>query len=230
MKKTLLTLFILLSLGVFAQKTSTTVSLQLSFPQGDYKSTFPVTGYGLRWNLMHKPSLNVPISIGGELAYLVTGNSARVFDIFYLGFYDRYRVSATNNVFTIAFKARADLLPTGQPLQLFIDGTVGTNLFFSSVDVSRETFFGQSEYNGGNSTKGYWALIFGPAIGLEIALDKRREVALLLKGSYLFGSNTKYLTDPYIDNDGNVFFTQRESKTNMVIAETGVRFNIFNRR
>lgn len=221
---------LLLPFGAFGQKTSTTISLQLSFPQGEYKETFPVTGYGLRWNIMHRPNLNVPVSIGGELGFLVTGNTSKLFDVFYLGFYDRYRISATNNVFSIAFKARGDLLPFEKRTQLFVDATVGTNLFFSSVDISRETFFGQSQYSGGNSTKGYWAFIFGPGMGVEIALGKRREVALLFKGSFHFGSRTKYLTDPYIDNNGTVYFTQRESKTNMILAETGVKFGIFNRR
>ena len=61
-----------------------------------------------------------------------------------------------------------------------------------------------------------------------IPLDKRRDVMLLLKGSYLFGSNTKYLTDPYVDNNGNIYFTERESKTDMVIAEAGLRFSLSN--
>jgi hypothetical protein len=218
------------ALTVQGQKTISTLSLQLSFPQEEYKSTYPKTGVGLRWNILHRFNEHGPLSIGGEIGYLATGSESRSFDVFYLGFYDRYRISATNNVITLAFKARADLIPWGKPVQLFIDGTVGTNLFFSSVDVERETFFGGSEYGGGNSTKGYWAFIFGPGLGVEIPLGKRKEIALSLKGSYLFGSNTKYLTDPYIDNNGNVYFTQRESKTNMILAEAGVRFGIFNHR
>jgi hypothetical protein len=223
-------LFIFLAGDVNGQRTATTISFQLSFPQGEHKSVFPVTGYGLRWNIMHKPGVNSPLSIGGELGFLVTGNTSRIFDIFYLGFYDRYRVTATNNVLSLAFKARADLLPPEQKVQLFVDGSVGTNLFFSSVDITRETFFGESIYGAGNSTKGYWSFIFGPGVGVEIPLDKRKEVALVLKGTYFFGSNTKYLTDPYIDNDGNVFFTQHESKTDMIMAEAGIRLGIFNRR
>ncbi len=229
-KITIIALLIFTVHTASAQRTFTNISAQFSFPQGEYKSTFPVTGYGLRWNIMHRPFQNSPLSIGGELGFLVTGNSSRIFDIFYFGFYDRFRVAATNNVLSLAFKARADLGRGDQPINLFIDGTVGTNLFFSSVDITRETFFGQQDFAGGNSTKGYWSFVFGPGVGIEIALGKRREAALLMKGSYLFGSTTKYLTDPYIDNDGNVFFTQRESKTNMILGEIGVRINIFNRR
>jgi hypothetical protein len=217
-------------LSANAQKTITTISLQLSFPQDEYKATSSKTGVGIRWNILHKFSENAPLSIGGEIGYLVTSSSSRAFDVYYRGFYDRYRISATNNILTLAFKARADLIPPYKAIQVFADGTVGANLFFSSVDVSRETFYGNSQYAGGNSTKGYWSFIFGPGLGIEIPLGKRREVALSFKGSYLFGSNTKYLTNPYIDNDGNVYFTPRESKTNMIITEAGLRFGIFNRR
>ncbi|MDP4261934.1 MAG: hypothetical protein Q8941_05330 [Bacteroidota bacterium] len=212
---------------VICQKTITTVSIQLNFPQGEYKSTYPKTGAGIRWSVLHRFHEDDALSIGGELGYLTTASSARNFDIFYLGYYDRYRITASNNVLSLAFKTRADLTPSHEAVQLFIDGTIGTNLFFSSVDVSRETFFGNSQYTSGNSTKGYWSLIFGPGIGIEIPLGKRKAIALSFKGSWLFGTNTKYLTDPYIDNNGDVYFTQRESKTSMIIAEAGVRFGIF---
>lgn len=213
--------------AINAQKTISTVSFQLNFPQGEYKSTYPKTGVGIRWNILHRFHENDALSIGGELGYLATASTSRDFDVFYLGYYDRYRVSATNNILSLAFKARADLIPSHKTVQLFVDGTIGTNLFFSSANISRETYFGSSQYGAGNSTKGYWAFIFGPGAGVEIPLGRRRELALSFKGSYLFGSNTKYLTDPYIDANGDVYFTQRESRTSMIIVEVGVRFGIF---
>jgi hypothetical protein len=145
---------------------------------------------------MHKPKLDLPLSIGGELGFMVTGNSSRLFDIYYYGFYELFRVTATNNVISLAFKARADLIPSDKPVQLFVDGTVGTNLYFSSVDITRETYYGQNDFGGGNSSKGYWSFLFGPGVGVEVALNKRKDAHLLLKGSYQFGSTTKYLTDP----------------------------------
>ncbi len=224
---TLMLLLILASRGAYSQKTITTISLQLSFPQQEYKETYPVTGVGLRWNVMHRPNLESPISIGGELGFLVTSSDSRVFDIYYLGLFDRYRVSASNNIFSMAFKARADLVDAEKPVQVFLDATAGTNLFFSNVDVQRETFFGNTQYAGGRSTRGYWAFIWGPGLGLEFPVGERKQVAISLKGSYLFGSNTKYLTDPVIDNDGTVYFTRHESKTDMLVMEAGVRFGIF---
>ncbi len=231
MKRLILFSFALLLLApLFGQKTISTLSLQLSFPQEEYKETYNVTGVGLRWNVLTRPNINIPISIGGELGFLVNGSRSRSFDVFFLGLYDRYRVTAANNIVSLAFKARADLIPHDKTLQLFIEGTVGTNLFFSSVNVNRETFFGQSDYAGGNSTKGYWAFVWGPGAGLEIPVSKDRQTAVSIKGSYLFGSHTRYLTDPYIDNNGEVFFTERESKTTMLLIEGGVRFGIFSKK
>ena len=209
-----------------AQRTISTIGLQLSFPQGEYKATYPVTGVGVRWDILFRPSPEIPLSIGGELGFLVTGTDSRYFDLYYLGYFDRYRVTASNNIVSMAFKARADLVSPEKPVLFFVDATIGTNLFFSSVDLERETYFGNSQSAGGNSSKGYWAFSWGPGAGIEIPLGKSKEIALSLKGSWLFGTNTKYLTDPYIDNNGNIFFTERESKTDMVITEAGMRFSI----
>ena len=221
--------FLLITIAAPAQRTITTLSLQLSFPQDEYQEAYSATGVGLRWNILHRPKES-PFSIGGELGFLINGSDSRSFDIYYLGFYDRYRISATNNILSLAFKARADLVPHEMPMQIFVEGTVGTNFFFSSVDISRETFFGQTEYAGGNSTKGHWAFVWGPGLGVEIPLNKSNTTALSVKGSYLFGSRTKYLTSPYIDNDGEVYFTERESETTMLLMEIGVRFGMFGGR
>lgn len=228
MRQLLVLLLILFSFPLLGQKTITTISFQLSFPQQEYKRTYPVTGAGIRWNVLHRPSADVPLSIGGELGFLVTSSDSKYFDLFYLGYYDRYRITASNNIATLAFKARADLIPDERPVQLFVDATIGTNLFFSNVDIERETFFGSSQYRGGRSTKGRWSFIWGPGLGLEIPLGKRKEMALAFKTSYLFGTNTRYLTDPYIDNSGTVYFTERESKTDMLLTEAGIRLGIFN--
>ena len=114
-----------------------------------------------------------------------------------MGFYDEYRITASNNIVSLGFKMRADLVSHEKPMQIFIEGTAGTNLFFSTVDISRITFYGDTEYAGGNSTKGHWAFTWGPGLGVEIPLNKNHDLALSIKGSYLFGSHTKYLSDPY---------------------------------
>ena len=225
----IIALFAMLAPHLAAQRTISTLSLQLSFPKGEYQESYDATGVGLRWNILHRPR-ETPLSIGGEIGFLVNGSDSRSFDMYYMGFYDRYTISATNNIVSLAFKMRADLVSHERPMMIFVDGTIGTNLFFSSVDVSRETYFGQSEYTGGNSTKGHWAFVWGPGLGVEIPLNKNGEVALSIKGTYLFGSRTKYLTDPYVNDNGDVYFTERESETTMLLGEVGIRFGMFNKR
>lgn len=229
LKRTLFSLLVLtlFVIPAFSQRTITSLSLQIGLPQDEYQDTYNATGIGFRWNVMHRPK-DSPLSVGGELGFLINGRDARTFDIFYLGFYDRYRITATNNILSIGFKVRADLVSNESPMQIFVDATVGTNLFFSSVDVARETYYGQNETTAGRSSKGHWAFVWGPGLGVEIPF-KSKETALVVKGSYLFGSRAKYLTDPYIDNDAEVYFTERESETTMLVMELGLRFGVFNK-
>src|SRR5262245_31330002 len=142
MRNPLIVFFIAgLACSAQAQRTSIGANLQLSFPQGEYKSSFPKTGAGIRFNILRRLSEDNPISIGGDIGYLVTGSDSRIFDAYYGGFYDTYKISASNNVFSIAFKAKADLSDRERPVQAFVDITIGTNLFYSSVNIQRESYF-----------------------------------------------------------------------------------------
>ena len=230
MRNIFIVLFFFIATAVSAQKASLGLNLQLSFPQGEYKATYPKTGVGARVNFMYRPKEDGPLSVGGEFGYMVTGSDSRYFDIYYGGFYDTYRISASNNILSLAFKARADLLTRETPVRVFVDATAGWNLFFSSINIERETFYGNSQYVDGDNSKGYWAFMWGPGAGVEIPIDRRKQTLISIKGSYLFGANTTYLTDPYIDNNGHIFFTQHESKTDMILLELGLRLYLFGRR
>jgi hypothetical protein len=233
--RTLLTVFFLSMLFPAAngQRTSAAVHLELGFPQGEYKSTpdYPKTGIGIRFNLLHRISDDSPFSVGGDIGYMATETETRDFELYYGGYYDTYRVSASSNIVNFAFKVRADLLPKEKPVLIFVEGTVGTNLFYSAANVQRLTYYGGSQYVDADNTKGYWAFTWGPGAGIEVPVGKNKRVAIAAKAAYLFGSNTTYLTDPNIDtNSGTVYFTQNESKTDMVLAELGARFALGKRR
>lgn len=216
---------------VYSQRTSAAIHLELSFPQGEYKTTYPKTGFGIRFNMLHRISEESPLSIGGDVGYMATESDSRYFDLYYGGYFDTYKISASSNVVNLAFKARADLVSREKPVLLFVEGTVGANLFYSSASIQRETYYGGSQFVDGDNSKGYWALTWGPGLGIEVPVDKRKLVAVVVKAAYLFGANTTYLTDPSIDNSsGTVYFTQHESKTDMILAEFGVRFTFGKKR
>lgn len=94
------------------------------------------------------------------------------------------------------------------------------------MDIERQTYYSSYNDNYSKSTKAHWAFSFGPAAGLDIPLNKYGDLGLELKVAYLFGGHTKYLTDPNIDNNANVSFQEKESRTDMLIPQVGIRINI----
>jgi len=145
-----------------------------------------------------------------------------------LGYFDNFKVSATSNIFSLMFVTR---IQSSAPHKLkpFIDVTAGWNVFFSTVSVEDLSYY--SGYNGydpsyAHSSKAKWAFAYGAAGGIDIPLNRRDGIGLELKVAYLFGSYSEYLTDPYIDGNGNVSFQQNSSRTNMLIPQAGVRITI----
>lgn len=233
MRRIFTLLALLFSGTVFGQETFGSLSFQLAFPQEEYKETYPRTGWGGRLAVMHRFSDNQPFSIGGELGWLQNGHDSRRFRVPFYGRDNRLQVTATNNVATVAFKVRADLIPSRHDFQLFLEGTAGTNAFFSKAnydygnyDSYYYDYYGYYPDNNTMYSKNRWTFMWGPGMGAEIKVGKRKDAAIMLKGSYLFGGDTRYLTDPYVSPDGDVFFTEKRSPTTMLIAEAGVRFTI----
>jgi hypothetical protein len=63
----------------------------------------------------------------------------------------------------------------------FLDVMGGWNVFFSTVQVERLTFYSSYNSSYSNSSKAHWALAYGGAGGLDISLNKRNEIGLELK-------------------------------------------------
>jgi len=209
----------------YAQKFSTAIDAQLSVPQGDYKDVNRDAGFGLRVNLLYKPAPASPVKFGVEFGLQEKGRATQYFSGYVFGFYDEFKVSATNNIFSLMFLTRLQSWKPGK-VKPFLDVTAGWNVFFSSVSVERLTYY--SDYNSSysNSTKAHWALAYGAAGGIDIPLNKRDDVGLELKVAYLFGANSRYLTNPYIDGNGDVTFEENNSRTSMLIPQAGVRITI----
>ncbi len=112
--------------------------------------------------------------------------------------------------------------------QLVVLLIVGYNVFVSTVNVEQLAYNYYNPYNSSysNSSKAKWSLAYGAAAGIDIPLNQRDDLGLEIKCAYVIGSNTNYLTNPRIDNNGEVFFSEEESSTTMVIPQIGIRLNI----
>jgi hypothetical protein len=225
--KYLLTILLISTTYVFsfAQKFSMSVDAQLSVPQGDYKDVNSDAGFGLRLNLLYRPSEVSPVKFGIEFGLQEKARATEYFSGYVYGVNDDFKVSATSNIFSLMLLTRVQSSKFGK-IKPFLDITAGWNVFFSTVSVERLTYF--SDYNSSysNSTKAHWALAYGAAAGVDIPLDKRDDLGLELKVAYLIGANSRYLSNPYIDGNGNVSFEENNSRTTMIIPQAGVRITI----
>lgn len=209
----------------FAQKFSTSIDAQLAIPQSDYKETNPDAGYGLRASLLYKAGKIAPVKFGIEFGIQEKARATQYFSGNVFGYYDDFKVSAASNIFSLMLLTRFQSSKFGK-IKPFLDVTAGWNVFFSTVSVERLTYY--SDYNSSysNSTKAHWALAYGAAGGVDVPLNKRDDLGLELKVAYLIGANSRYLTNPYIDGNGNVSFEENNSRTTMVIPQAGVRITI----
>jgi hypothetical protein len=223
-----LALIVFINTFCFAQKFSASIDAQLAIPQSDYKEVNQDAGYGLRASLLFKPGYINPIKFGIELGMQEKARATEYFSGYVSGYYDDFKVSAASNIFSLMFVTR---IQSSMPHKLkpFIDVTAGWNVFFSTVNVEDLGYY--SGYNGyspsySNSSKAHWAFAYGAAGGVDIPLNRRDAIGLELKAAYLVGSYSAYLTDPYIDGNGNVSFQQNSSRTNMFIPQAGIRITI----
>lgn len=209
----------------YSQKFTISADAQLAVPEGDYKDANPDAGYGLRANFLFRPGKSRFVKLGLELGMQEKARATQYFSGYINGFYDDFKVSATSNIFSLMFLTRLQPNKFGK-VKPFVDLTAGWNVFFSTVSVERLTYF--SDYNSSysNSTKAHWAFSYGAAGGIDIPLSKRDDLGLELKVAYIIGANTSYLTDPYIDNNAQVSFIEKNSRTNVLIPQAGLRINL----
>lgn len=209
----------------FAQKFSASLDLQMSLPEGEYKTANPDAGFGGRGNFFYRPDARLPFKVGIEPGLQVKGSVSQYFSGYINGFYDEYKVNASNNIFSLFFLVRFQQEKRGK-IKPFLDALAGWNVFFSTVSIERLTYFSAYNSSYSNSSKARWAFAYGAAAGVDIPLNRRDDIGLELKCAYLIGSTTTYLTDPQIDNTGQVFFSGKNSATDMLIPQVGVRITI----
>ncbi len=207
-----------------AQKFTSSVDLQLAVPQGEYKVVNKESGIGARLNFLYQPSPMVPIKIGIEAGMQVKGSTSQYFAGYVFGFYEEYKLTASNNIANINFITR---LQPSKPNKIkpFVDAVAGWNIFFSTVSTESLSYYSSADQSYSKSSKAKWAFTYGAATGVDIPLDKSDDLGLELKLAYIFGSKSDYYTDPRISDSGEVFFTSQNSLTNMLIPQVGLRWN-----
>ncbi len=225
MKYFVLGVALLLASPGFCQKFSLSFDAQLAVPQGDYKDVSPDAGYGLRADFLFRPKNSKFVKFGVDLGVLEKSRATQYFSGYAYGFYEDYKVSATSNIVSLMFLTRIqpDYLHKVKP---FVDISAGWNIFFSTASVERLTYY--SNYNPGysNSSKAHWAFSYGATGGVDIPLNSRDDIGLELKVAYIIGAYTNYLTDPYINNNAEVTFSEKNSRTNMLIPQAGIRIKL----
>ncbi len=104
----------------------------LSFPQGDYKDVNADAGYGLRAAFLYKTRIVSPVKFGIEFGIQEKGRATEYFSGYISGFYDEFKVTATNNIFSLMLLTRFQSSNFGK-IKPFLDVTAGWNVFFSTV-------------------------------------------------------------------------------------------------
>ena len=213
------------ALPAVAQKFSTSLNLQVAVPQREYKEVDPDASFGIRANFLYRPRPDIPLKFGVEIGMQQKGSASQYFSGYINGFYDNFQVSASNNIFNLLFVTRfqPDKL---RKLKPFLDLSAGWNVFFSTVNVERLTYFSDYNTSYSNSTKARWALTYGMTGGVDIPLNKRDDLGLELKVAYMVGNNSRYLTNPYINGNAEVTFQEKTSHTDMLIPQAGIRITI----
>jgi len=211
----------------FGQKLSGGFNASLGVPSGEFKDVNDNAALGVRGHIMYNPNRKVPLYFGLELGYSNMGNSRQYF---YDAWFDTWEANASSNIFSLQFKFRVQQ-PKVMSVRPFAEGIIGWNDFFSTVNIQRQSYFGPGYPGGyndsyGTSSKAQWAMTYGAGAGLDIKLNKEGNLWLEIKGAYMVGRKAKYYVDPYFTSGGQVVFTEKESETNMVIPQVGVKFGL----
>jgi len=218
----------------YAQANTATLNLQVCFPQGDYKKTYPVTSSGLIFGIAHTLKDQPAFSIAGEVGILQVSGANKYYTGFYNNEYNTFVVASWNHILTFAATLKVNLLSEDESWKLYIDCSFGSNAFVTFSSISRDLY--RDPITNTDVTKFYysdlhtaWTLRAGGGMEVEIPLGLQKKIALVFKGSYLYGSNASYYARPAIHNT-HINLAPRSSNTSMLLAETGIRFGIFNKQ
>lgn len=227
-------LFMFLLAKANAQINSASLNFQMSLPQGHYKETYPKTGTGFLFGFVHRFQPTSSVGFGGELGFMQINNANETYDGYYHNRYNTYSIGTTGYIISAAPKLSIDLLTLKHSMNIFLDCSIGTNIFLTYSAITHDGGYDilTNSYvlkTDSSSAQSYWTFRAGAGLGADISIGKRKKIAAEVKCSYLYGSNAKYFSHPSIENR-QINLIPKESKTSMLLAEAGFRFQMFNRR
>ncbi len=232
MRKIFFSGFLLLLLAPSqAQQNSLSLTFQMSLPMGGYKKNYPKTGAGVLCGYLHSFATEpFTVSLGFEAGLLEMSEKDTTFNGIFRNTPGHYVVSASNYIFTLSPKLRIDLFSIGKSGKVFIEESIGANIFFSYAGVSHDVGYDPitdqtSVHYDSSAASSYWVLRAAAGAGIEMGLGKKTSTKLLFKFSYVYGAWSKYYTNPSIDQF-QISMVPKESATCMLLAECGFRFRL----
>ncbi len=226
MKTVLSGLLILLSMGATAQKCGVSINLQNAYARGDFGMVNHEPIPGARLNFTFRPMWQFPIYTGFEVAYQRGLNTTSTFEGTMFGTPDLYAAKTRNRVWSALANIRISVPNEAALLRPFLEGLIGANNFRTICAVTRETPNGITKLSNTTDSRLGWAFTYGGSAGLNIRLQPAAKSYIQLKTSYLLGAKSRYLSDPWINNDGTASFAVNQSTTNLFIPQAGVFFNL----
>ncbi|TDH26880.1 hypothetical protein EXU57_08725 [Segetibacter sp. 3557_3] len=226
MKTVLSGMLIVLSMGVAAQKCGVSINLQHAYASGDFGNVNPGPIPGARLNFTFKPIWQLPLYTGFEVAYQRSLNNSTAFNGATFGTTDLYRLKSRNRVWSALANFRISVPNESALLRPFLEALVGGNNFRTICAVSQETTNGFAKINNTSNGRLGWAFTYGGSAGLNIRLQHAGKSYLQFKTSYLPGFKSRFLSDPWINNDNTASFAVNKLTTDLLIPQAGIYFNL----
>lgn len=216
-----------------AQVNKGNVTLQAGFPTADYKDNYHVMPSGLLFSFTHQLKNQPPFYFGGEVGIMQVSGADKYYTGTYDNEYNTFLVASWNHIVTVGVVFDVSLFPENTFFDLHVTICTGTNIFITTTSISRD--IGRNLLTNRVITKYYYtynhasfALRMGGGVEGEFPFGRQKKLSAVFKASYLYGSHAKYYARPSIVNT-QIILSPKSSGTSMVLAEAGIRFNMFNR-
>jgi len=226
MKKQLLVI-ILLAIGTVSFAQTIGGSFMMGYPQGEFRANVNKMGFGGQLQAtLWTPSKERPFSIGFDIGYLVYGQIDERRP--WIGFPGVYlNLTRTNSMAT--GHVYIQVSPFFGTIRPYVEGLFGGAYLFTQTTVRNEN---KNEEIASSNNYDDFAWNYGGGAGMLFRISGASEnveaVFLDLKARYLFGTETKYLTETgvTVNSRGDVIVNPVKSKTDFFSFHIGVMVNL----